>query len=196
MEKAERIVPTPALRMRGGSHEGQVIRIEDTGTLGRREDNRYVLDDPAVSRVHAEVRRESGAVIITDLGSSAGTTVNGERLTGPRAIRHGDLVGFGPVECRFEDPTQAARPDEPTVVFEVPDVRTGPRLAPRQQEVLERMAEGLTNGEIAERLGVTERTVKAYAQEIYVKLDVRNRASAVAEAARWGMLPDITGRGR
>jgi hypothetical protein len=44
--------------------------------------------------------------------------------------------------------------------------------------VLELMAEGMTNSEIGEQLGVTERTVKAYAQELYDKLGVRNRAGA------------------
>ena len=42
--------------------------------------------------------------------------------------------------------------------------------------------------EIGDELGVTERTIKAYAQELYDKLGVRNRAGAVAEAARLGML--------
>jgi DNA-binding NarL/FixJ family response regulator len=54
--------------------------------------------------------------------------------------------------------------------------------------VLELMAEGMTNAEIGDQLGVTERTVKAYAQELYDKLGVRNRAGAVAEAAKLGLL--------
>ncbi|NIX20517.1 MAG: hypothetical protein GWN07_12050 [Actinobacteria bacterium] len=54
--------------------------------------------------------------------------------------------------------------------------------------MLELMAEGMTNSEIGARLGVTERTVKAYAQELYDRLGVRNRAGAVAEAARHGIL--------
>ena len=46
----------------------------------------------------------------------------------------------------------------------------------------------LTNNEIGTRLGITERTVKAYAQELYTKLGVRNRASAVAGAIDAGLL--------
>jgi DNA-binding CsgD family transcriptional regulator len=144
--------------------------------------------DPRVSRVHAEIRKEAGAVIVTDLGSSAGTKVNGEEITGPAVIRHGDKVSFGPVTATFEDPAAASQAEDATMVLEVPKVETGPHLSPRQQQVLELMAEGMTNAEIGEQLGVTERTVKAYAQELYDKLGVRNRAGAVAEAAKLGLL--------
>jgi DNA-binding NarL/FixJ family response regulator len=50
------------------------------------------------------------------------------------------------------------------------------------------MAQGKTNNEIGAELGVTERTVKAYAQELFDKLGARNRAGAVAEAARLHLL--------
>ena len=43
-----------------------------------------VVDDPNVSRRHAEIRREDGAYWIVDLGSTNGTKVNGKRSTGPR----------------------------------------------------------------------------------------------------------------
>ena len=128
-------------------------------------------------------------MILTDLGSSAGTKVNTEEINGPVVLSHGDRVAFGPVECTFEDPAAAANAEDETMVFEIPKVETGPHLSPRQQQVLELMAEGMTNNEIAEQLGVTERTVKAYAQELYDKLGVRNRAGAVAEAAKHGLLP-------
>lgn len=189
VQKAQKIVPVPTLHFSEGALAGRVIRLDrDEATLGRREDNAYVIPDPRVSRVHAEVRKEAGVVIITDLGSSGGTKVNGEDITGPTVIRHGDRIGFGPVVAQFEDPAAAATNEEATQVFEVPKVETGPHLSPRQQQVLELMAEGMTNSEIGDQLGVTERTVKAYAQELYDKLGVRNRAGAVAEAAKLGLL--------
>jgi DNA-binding CsgD family transcriptional regulator len=189
VKKARKVVPLPTLTFRSGPLAGSSLTLEDSdGTIGRREDNTYVVPDPRVSRVHASVRRDAGAVILTDLGSSAGTKVNGEELTGPRVLRHGDRIAFGPVDAVFEDPATAADDDEVTMVFEIPRVDSGPHLSPRQQQVLELMAEGLTNNEIGEELGVTERTVKAYAQELYDKLGVRNRAGAVAEAAKLGLL--------
>lgn len=189
VKKARKVVPLPTLTFRTGPLAGQSVQIDRAeGTLGRREDNAYVLVEPRVSRVHASVRREAGAVILTDLGSSAGTKINGEELIGSRVLRHGDRITFGPVEAVFEDPAMAAAQEDATMVLEIPKVETGPHLSPRQQQVLELMAKGLTNNEIGEQLGVTERTVKAYAQELYDKLGVRNRAGAVAEAAKLGLL--------
>jgi DNA-binding NarL/FixJ family response regulator len=46
------------------------------------------------------------------------------------------------------------------------------RLSPREREVLELVAEGLSNLSIAERLGVTERTVEAHVTQIFLKLDL------------------------
>jgi DNA-binding CsgD family transcriptional regulator len=187
--KARKVVPLPTLTAKGGTLDGTVIRLaQDEGTLGRREDNVYVVDDPRVSRVHASIRKEAGAVVVMDLGSSAGTKVNGQQLTGPFVLHHGDDLAFGPVGFVFEDPTAMVEDDELTMVLTIPESSTGPKLSPRQQQVLELMAEGMTNSEIGAQLGVTERTVKAYAQELYDKLGARNRAGAVAEAAKLGLI--------
>lgn len=189
VKKAQKIVPTPTLHFTEGPLAGTVIRIDqDLATLGRREDNAYVVSDGRVSRVHAELRKEAGAVIVTDLGSAGGTRVNGDEIKGPTVVNHGDKVSFGPVTAAFEDPALASKGEDLTEVLEVPKVETGPHLSPRQGQVLALMAEGMTNSEIGDQLGVTERTVKAYAQELYDKLGVRNRAGAVAEAAKLGML--------
>lgn len=189
VRKAAKIVPVPTIHFAEGPLAGTVIRLDgDEATLGRRTDNAYVLSDPRVSRVHASLRKEAGSVIVTDLGSAGGTSVNGEDTVGPTVLNHGDKVGFGPVVGVFEDPAAASMGEETTEVIEVPQVETGPHLSPRQQQVLELMAEGMTNSEIGDQLGVTERTIKAYAQELYDKLGVRNRAGAVAEAAKLGML--------
>jgi DNA-binding CsgD family transcriptional regulator len=188
-QKARKVAPTPTLTARGGTLAGTVIRLQmEEGTVGRRDDNTYVIADPRISRLHAALKREGTSYIVTDLGSSGGTKVNGEEIHGPHVLYHGDSVSFGPVEFVFEDPAAMIHDDEMTMVLEVPDSPLGPSLSPRQQQVLERMAEGMTNKEIGEELGVTERTVKAYAQELYDKLDARNRAGAVAEAMKRGLL--------
>lgn len=188
-QRAARVVPAPTLRFGDGVLDGLALRLEhDEATLGRRDDNDYVVRAPQVSRVHARVERRAGAVLVTDLGSSGGTTVNGERITGSTVVEHGDVIGFGGVRARLEDPASAAVPEQQTMVMQVPDVTAGPSLSPRQQEVLELISEGLTNAQIGERLGIGERTVKAYAQELYDKLGVRNRAGAVAEGVKAGLL--------
>lgn len=57
-------------------------------------------------------------------------------------------------------------------------------LTPREREVLELLAEGLTYAEIGERLSISSRTVDAHLRSIYSKLEVRSRHAAVREAAR------------
>jgi NarL family two-component system response regulator YdfI len=62
-------------------------------------------------------------------------------------------------------------------------------LTEREQEVLIAAAQGERNKEIARRLGITERTVKAHLTSIYNKFGVDSRAAAIAVAAQRGLLP-------
>lgn len=63
-----------------------------------------------------------------------------------------------------------------------------PILTAREREVLTLMADGLTGRQIAERLIVALPTVKTYQARLYEKLGVSERAAAVAEAMRRGLL--------
>jgi DNA-binding NarL/FixJ family response regulator len=62
-------------------------------------------------------------------------------------------------------------------------------LTRRELEVLPLLADGLTNRRIAERLGISEHTVKFHVNAILGKLGAATRAEAVARAARLGLLP-------
>lgn len=65
-------------------------------TVGRAaEGNRYRLPDRDVSRRHARFQLVNGVPWVEDLGSLTGTRVNGERITGRRKLRDGDLVEIG-----------------------------------------------------------------------------------------------------
>ncbi|MFI5644119.1 response regulator [Kitasatospora sp. NPDC051705] len=61
-------------------------------------------------------------------------------------------------------------------------------LSPRELEVLELVAAGSTNREAAARLFISEATVKTHLIHVYAKLDVKDRASAVAAAYNLGLL--------
>lgn len=73
----------------------------------------------------------------------------------------------------------------PTGIRERPAV-----LSPREREVLQLLAEGLTNKAIARRLVVSERTVKFHVGSILAKLEVPNRAAAVRVALERRLLAD------
>jgi two-component system nitrate/nitrite response regulator NarL len=63
-----------------------------------------------------------------------------------------------------------------------------PALSPREHEILERTANGLSAPEIARDLQISTATVKTHLRNIYEKLGVSERAAAVAEAMRRGLL--------
>ena len=89
-----------------------------------------------------------------------------------RAAARGEAVLSPPVATRV---LRAARADEPA-------------LSAREVEVLELVARGTTNREAAERLFISEATVKTHLIHIYAKLGVPDRASAVAAAYDRGLL--------
>ncbi|MCA1615145.1 MAG: response regulator transcription factor [Acidobacteria bacterium] len=61
-------------------------------------------------------------------------------------------------------------------------------LTPREREVLEMLAEGLSNKEIAWRLNISEHTVKFHLASVFAKLDVSTRTEAVMQGLRRGLL--------
>ncbi|GAB3766416.1 response regulator [Microlunatus parietis] len=76
-----------------------------------------------------------------------------------------------------------------TLVHGLRTAPEAPRLSGRELQILAAVAEGRTNGEIARRLRISETTVKTYLVRLYAKLEVPDRASAVAAGYRLGLLP-------
>lgn len=72
-------------------------------TLGRSPGCDVTIDDPSVSRKHAEIRSQDGGWTIDDLGSTNGTFVNGNRVDNA-SLRTGDRIALGQSELRFEQP--------------------------------------------------------------------------------------------
>ena len=80
---------------------------------------------------------------------------------------------------------------EPAAVpFERNEARVGELgITPRELEILEAIAAGFSNREIAERLFVSENTVKTHAARLFEKLSARRRTQAVQKAKEAGLIP-------
>ncbi len=96
-------------------HEG------DTVGVGREPGNEILIASPHVSRRHAVITWRSGWFVISDLGSLAGTQVNGRLIDAPTPLHGGDILTFFDVEMSFhlvaqrkESGTQAA--SQPAVI--------------------------------------------------------------------------------
>jgi serine phosphatase RsbU (regulator of sigma subunit) len=70
-------------------------------TIGRSKKNDLVLADQWLSRIHAEIRRDSSRHFIRDLDSRNGTYVNGMRLSQRVPLQNGDVVTLGDQQIRF-----------------------------------------------------------------------------------------------
>lgn len=71
-------------------------------SIGRGLDNDIILEDTRVSRKHAQLRYRQRRFWLTDLGSTNGTFVNGERIA-ERALRDGDVISLGGLELIFRE---------------------------------------------------------------------------------------------
>lgn len=157
----------------------------DEVTVGRRPTNDIVLNDAMVSRLHSILVRRSGSIVVEDLGSHNGTYVNGERALFPRQLQHGDLLQIGASRALFEDDTITTEDTTKVEAGGIPGVQS---FTQRQLQVLRLAARGLANKEIARRLYVSERTVKAYLSSVFDKLGVNNRSAAIMAALRLGLI--------
>ena len=88
--------------------QGKQHMPEPGATIGR-EGCDITIADPELSRSHARILREGEAVVIEDLGSTNGTFVNGERISGRRALAGGDEVRFGEVVWLLQPAPGATR---------------------------------------------------------------------------------------
>lgn len=80
--------------------------------IGRRLDNGLVIDDPRVSRTHAQLRAIRGRFVLFDLNSSGGTFVNGQRTT-QSVLYPGDVISLAGVSLIFGQDNAFPRRDLP-----------------------------------------------------------------------------------
>ena len=83
--------------------------------IGRRQDLDLSLSCNTVSNTHAEITETGAVLILRDLGSTNGTYLNGQRVTGPVPLHEDDLVQFANMAFRVR---QQAAVDNPVTVHE------------------------------------------------------------------------------
>ncbi len=82
--------------MRAGPTVGKVYPLEAPEiSIGRESTNIIAINDVEVSRKHARMELQGASYLIQDLGSTNGTFVNGQRVTGMQILNPGDSVSFG-----------------------------------------------------------------------------------------------------
>jgi DNA-binding NarL/FixJ family response regulator len=96
---------------------------------------------------------------------------NGQALFGPSTASR--IMGF------FQDIDAGVKPSLPEETF--------PELTPRELEVLELIAQGSNNSQIAEELVITDKTVRNHITSIFGKLQVADRAQAIVKAREAGL---------
>jgi hypothetical protein len=81
---------------------GQRLLVGAGGAvLGRSRQSDVMVDDPNVSRAHAEVRPHGSSWVLTDLGSTNGTRLNGRRVGEPEVLKPGDEIELGTTTLTF-----------------------------------------------------------------------------------------------
>lgn len=78
--------------------------------IGRRLENDLVIDDPRVSRNHAQLRATEGHYVLVDLSSTSGTFVNGNRVS-ETILYPNDTISLGGVKLTFHQDDPPARVD-------------------------------------------------------------------------------------
>jgi hypothetical protein len=95
--------PLASLLFRSGDFKGRRLPIKvPVVNIGRGDYNDIVISDPSVSTMHAKLQRREAIWILTDLGSTNGTFVEGERLAGETPLSPGTTLRFGDVTALFE----------------------------------------------------------------------------------------------
>jgi pSer/pThr/pTyr-binding forkhead associated (FHA) protein len=102
--------------MRTGPSPNKTYPIEgELVSIGRDSSNTIVINDAEVSRRHAQLSLQNDKLVLEDIGSTNGTYVNGQRISGPHVLKPGEVVSFGEqISLLFEalasSPTPTAVP--------------------------------------------------------------------------------------
>src|SRR5687768_17106186 len=85
-------------------NEKRAAQLPARVLIGRRSMNHLVINDPAVSRMHAWIDQLGADYYLTDMHSRTGTRINGQPVAHQQQqLNHGDLIEIGPAKLTFKD---------------------------------------------------------------------------------------------
>src|SRR5439155_12089777 len=102
-----------------------------------------------------------------------------ELLRAIRAVASGEALFSAPIAKRLMNFFGSPKLPMPPAIF--------PELTEREREVLERIAQGYNNSELAARLAISAKTVRNHISNIFSKLQVADRAQAIVRARDAGL---------
>jgi two-component system response regulator DesR len=148
---------------------------------------------PHVALVDLFLADESGAELCEKLRQASPETrvllISGSGRMSPHAARAAGASGFVSKDLDAREVVAAVRRvGSGMTLFPPKAEQPSGLLTEREREVLEEIAAGATNREIAGRLYLSPHTVKEHTSAVYRKLGARNRAEAVQRAQRLGLL--------
>ena len=109
MSEQQPVDTSVTLRVLDGADRGHSYQdLELPITVGREEGNDIQLNDERISRFHAKIQLDHDRMVLTDLGSTNGTKVNGEDIQ-LRILRYGDLISVGRSVLLFGSREQIAK---------------------------------------------------------------------------------------
>jgi hypothetical protein len=86
-----------------GHVPGMEYEVGDGAVMGRGDQAEIRLEDPFASSRHARLIRQGAVIVIEDMGSTNGTYLNEELLSGPQPLHAGDRVRIGDSEFTYMD---------------------------------------------------------------------------------------------
>jgi DNA-binding NarL/FixJ family response regulator len=149
--------------------------------------------EPNVALVDLFLAGESGADVCAAIRAESPRTrvlfISGAGRMSPAAAKAAGASGFVSKDLEASELAKAVQlVGSGQTLFPTKSTQPEPLLTEREREVLELIAAGETNAEIAARLYLSPHTIKEHTSALYRKLGARNRAEAVQLAQRIGLL--------
>jgi DNA-binding NarL/FixJ family response regulator len=164
-----------------------LMDINMPGISGIDATRRILHANPTIGIIMVTMLEDDASLFAAMRAGARGYVLKGahhkELLQTVRAVASGQALFDAPVAARimsfFQDIEADLRPSLPEETF--------PELTPRELEVLELIAQGANNSQIAEELVITDKTVRNHITSVFGKLQVADRAQAIIKARDAGL---------